>query len=159
LVYVIAALMGLIAVVMLGLLIYHFTVAPIDNEPGTGWIFLIEFILMGAVSILLLNFHTLNLILTYDGVILKFGRFKKVVPWSDIESYRAITTGNFSSGGLHFGLTRGGWSAAYTVLGKPTIILRLRSSGLKEITFSAGNPQEVMKIMRNQTGKDAASQL
>ena len=66
LMYIIAAFLGLISLSMLGLLIYHVTVAPIDNEPGLGWFFLTESLILGAVAVLVLQFHTLDIILTYQ---------------------------------------------------------------------------------------------
>lgn len=156
---VITIILGLISATMLGLLIYQLTVGPIGKEPAPDYVFLLEFILMSVVTVLCFNFRALDLILTYDGIIVRFGKIRKVVLWSDIESYHAITTGNLTSGGLHLGPTRGGWSAEYTVLGKPRIVLRLRSGIIKQLVFSTGNPQEVVKIIKEQTGKDADSQL
>jgi hypothetical protein len=159
LMYFIAAFLGLIALAMLGLLIYHVAVAPIDDEPGLGWFFLGESLLMGAVAVLVLQFHTLEIILTYQGIIIKFGRIKKSVPWIDIESYQAITTGSLlNSGGWKFGLGRNGWYAMYTVIGKPRISMKLNTGRIKEILFSTANPQEVVGIIKKQTGKDESKQ-
>jgi hypothetical protein len=155
LMYIIAAFLGLISLSMMGLLIYHVTVAPIDNEPGLGWFFLIESLIMGAVTVLVLQFHTLDIILTYQGIIIKFGKIKKSIQWIDIESYHAITTGSFlNSGGWKIGVGRNGWYATYTVIGKPRIALKLNTGMIRELLFSTTNPQEVVRIIKKQTGKD-----
>jgi hypothetical protein len=160
LMYIIAAFLGLISLCMLGLLIYHVTVAPIDNELGLGWFFLTESLILGAVAVLVLQFHTLDIILTYQGIVIKFGRIKKAIQWIDIESYHAITAGSFlNSGGWKIGLGRNGWYATYTVVGKPRIALKLNTGGIKELLFSTTNPQEVVGIIKKQTGKDESRQV
>lgn len=159
LMYFIAAFLGVISVAMLGLLVYHVTVTPVDDEPGLVWFFLGEFLLMGAITILVLQFHQLNIILTYQGIIIKFGRIKKSIPWIDIESYQVITAGNLlNSGGWKFGLGRKGWYAMYTVIGKPRISLKLNTGTIKELLFSTANPQEVVRIIQKQTGKEESKQ-
>jgi hypothetical protein len=160
LMYIIAAFLGLISLSMLGLLIYHVTVAPIDNEPGLGWFFLTESLILGAVAVLVLQFHTLDIILTYQGIIIKFGRIKKSIQWIDIESYYAITAGSFlNSGGWKIGLGRNGWYATYTVVGKPRIALKLNTGGIRELLFSTTNPQEVVGIIKKQIGKDESREV
>ncbi|HEX9897452.1 MAG TPA: hypothetical protein VGA85_07350 [Dehalococcoidales bacterium] len=77
LMYFVAIFLGLISFVMLGLLIYHVAVAPIASESGLGWFFLGESLLMAVVTVLVLQFRTLEIILTYQGIIIKFGRIKK----------------------------------------------------------------------------------
>ena len=160
LMYIIAAFLGLISLSMLGLLIYHVTVAPIDDEPGLGWFFLTESLILGAVAVLVLQFHTLDIILTYQGIVIKFGRIKKSIQWIDIESYHAITNGSFlNSGGWKIGLGRNGWYATYTVVGKPRIALKLNTGMIRELLFSTANPQEVVRIIKRQTGKDESRQV
>lgn len=153
--YFIAAFLGLISLLMLGLLVYHITMGPIDNEPGLGWFFLSESLLMGAVALLVLQFRTLEIILTYQGIIIQFGRIKKTIPWTDIEAYQATITGvSLNSGGWRMGLGRHGWVMTYTVMGKPRVGLKLNTGRIREILFSTSNPQEVMRIIKKQTGKD-----
>jgi hypothetical protein len=155
LMYIIAAFLGLISLGMLGLFIYHVTIAPIAKEPSLGWFFLGESLLMAAVTVLVLQCRTLDIILTFQGIVIKFGRIKKSIQWIDIESYQAITAGGFlNSGGWKIGLGRNGWYATYTVVGKPRIALKLNTGGIKELLFSTANPQEVVGIIKKQTGKD-----
>lgn len=153
--YFMALIFTVISLVMLGLLIYHLGVAPIDNDPELVWVFSSEFLVMGAVAILMLQFRTLDLYLTYQGIVLKFSRIKKSISWTDIVSYQVIATGSFiNSGGWKVGLGRNGWYAMYTVVGKPRISLKLHSGRIKEILFSTANPEEVVRIIKKQTGKD-----
>ena len=150
-----AAFLGLISLGMLGLVIYHFGVAPIDNEPGLGWFFLAESMVMGSVSFLVYQFRRLEIILTYQGIVIKFDRIKKFISWIDIESYNSVTTSKFlNSGGWKFGLGKHGWYVMYTVIGKPRMSLLLNSGKFKEVLFSTLNPQEITRIIKKQTGKD-----
>jgi len=47
----------------------------------------------------------------------------------------------------------------YTVIGKPRIGLKLNTGRIRELLFSTSNPQEVMRIIRKQTGKDEVPSL
>ncbi len=152
--------LGLISLGMLGLVVYHFGVAPIDNEPGLGWFFLAESLVMGSVSFLVYQFRRLEIVLTYQGIVIKFGRIKKFVSWTDIESYKSVTTGKFlNSGGWKFGLGKHGWYVMYTVIGKPRISLKLNAGRIRELLFSTANPQEVSRIIKKQTGKDQIEEM
>ena len=154
-IHAIAFFIGLVAAGMLGLVVYHFTVKPIDNEPGIGWLFIIEFFIMAALTVFVMQFRDLDIILTYQGIIIKFGRIKKFIPWIDIQSYNTITEGlSLAGGGWHIGPGRGGWSAEYTVIGKPRLALKLNAGIIRNVVFSTGNPQEVSRLIKKQTGKD-----
>jgi hypothetical protein len=102
------------------------------------------------------NLRILELLIAYDGISIRIGPFKKTVAWGDIDSFRLVDKGlNMMSGGVHFGLGRGGWAAEYTVPGRPRIVVSLRGSGFKQIVFSVSNPQEVIRVMQGRLGKEA----
>jgi hypothetical protein len=152
---IMAFFFALIAAAMLGLLVYHFTVKPLDEDPGIGWVFLTEFVVMTSVAIFVAQFSYLDVVITYQSIIIKFGRIRKSIGWTDIQSYHTVSEGRFlTSGGFHIGPGRGGWSAEYTVLGKPRVVLKLSAGAVRNITFSTGNPQEIARIIKKQTGKD-----
>jgi hypothetical protein len=154
--YWFAAFLGLIAAIFLGLVIYNFGVAPIDNEPVVGWVFLGEFLLMGSLAILLLQFSTYELVLTPEGIIIKFGKIKRFIRWMEIDSYSLITNGTvLSSGGWKINLGPRGWYSQYTVFGKPRITVQLNTGKIKEVVFSTVNPEEAARVIKKQTGKSA----
>lgn len=155
---IMAVFFALIAAAMLGLLIYHFAVRPIDETPGIGWLFLAEFVVMTVVAIFVAQFSHLDVVLTYQGIIIRFGRIQKRIPWIDIQSYHTVTEGRFlTSGGFHLGLSRGGWYAEYTVIGKPKVALRLNTGSTRNIVFSTSNPLEIARVIKKQTGKDEST--
>jgi hypothetical protein len=148
-VYVVCFL-GLVSLVTCGLAVYHFWVEPID-----GWFLLGESLLMAAVTVFVYQFRRLEIIMTYQGITIKFDRIKKFIPWTDIESYRTITANKFlNSGGWKIRLGRSGWYVMYTVIGKPRISLKLNSGKIRELLFSTANPQKVSGIIKEQTGKE-----
>ena len=150
-------ILSLISAAMLGLLIYHVAVNPIAGEPALVWFFLVEGVIMGAVAVLVLQFRALEIILTYQGIVIRFGKIRKFVSWIDIDSYQAITTGNLlNSGGWKYSLGSNGWYVMYTVIGKPRISLKLNTGRIRELMFSTANPQEVVGIIKKQTGKDSS---
>ena len=128
--------------------------APLDDEPGLGWFFLGESLLMGVAAFFVLQFRRLDIILNYQGIVIRFGKIRKSISWIDIESYRVITAGSLlNSGGWKFGIGRNGWQVMYTVIGKPRIALKLNTGTIRELLFSSSNPREVATIIKNQTGK------
>jgi hypothetical protein len=147
--------LGIIAGGMFGLLVYHLTVSPIDNEPALGWLFLTEFLIMGGLCFFVSNFRALDIFLTYQGIVIRFGRIQKLVSWADIESYSIITSRQLTdSGGWRVGMGKRGMYSAYTVIGKPRVALRLNTGRIKEVVFSTGNPEEVARVIMRQTGKE-----
>ncbi len=148
---VLVIFLAILSLGSLGLFLYTVIVGPIGSKPAPAWIFLFEFALMGSVTIFMLNFRRLIISMTYDGIRVGYGSIGKTISWSDIASYQRAT-GTSLSGGLHFGPTRRGMGAAYTVLGKPAVTLTLRSGTIREITFSTDNPEEVMSVIRDRTG-------
>ena len=152
---IMAVFFALIAAAMLGLLVYHFVVQPLDETPGIGWLFLGEFVVMTAVAVFVAQFSHLDVVLTYQAIIIKFGRIQKFIPWIDVQSYHTVTEGRFlASGGFHLGAGRRGWYAEYTVLGKPRVVLSLNTGRIRHVIFSTANPQEIARIIKKQTGKD-----
>lgn len=150
-----AIFLGIIAGGMFGLLVYHVTIAPIDNEPALGWLFLFEFLIMGGLAYFVSNFRNLNLIFTYQGIVIRFGRIKRFISWTDVESYRIVTERHLTgSGGWNIRLGKHGWYSSYTVIGKPRVRLQLNTGRIKEIVFSTTNPGEIARVMKKQTGKD-----
>jgi len=152
--YIFAVMLGLIAAGMLGLVIYHFTVAPVDNEPGLGWMFVAEFVIMFSLAILLRQFSRYELVLTPEGINIKFGRIKRMIPWMEIDSYNVITSGTpLNSGGWKIGLGKNGWYSMYTVINKPRVVLQLNTGKIRQVMFSTGQPEAVAGVIKRQTGK------
>ena len=152
---IMAVFFALIAAAMLGLLVYHFAIKLIDETPGIGWLFLTEFAVMTVVAIVVAQFSHLDVVLTYQAIIIKFGRIQKSIPWTDVQAYHTVTEGRFlTGGGFHLGAGRRGWYAEYTVLGKPRVVLSLNTGRIRRVIFSSANPQEIARIIKKQTGKD-----
>ncbi len=145
-----------IAVTMVGLTAYNFGVKPLDKDPSVGWVFPFEGALFGGLSVLMYSLRIMEILLTYDGVSIRIGPFRKTMMWGDIESFSLVDKGiALASGGVHFGPARGGWAAEYGVPGKPRIVVNLRGSGFKQVAFSTSNPQEVIRVMQSRLGKEA----
>jgi len=152
---IMAVFFGLVAAAMLGLLVYHFTIEPLDKTPGIGWLFLGEFVVMTAVAVFVAQFSHLDVVLTHQAIIIKFGRIQKFITWIDVQAYHTVTEGRFlAGGGFHLGASRGGWFAEYTVIGKPRVALRLNTGRIRNVIFSTSSPQEIARIIKKQTGKD-----
>jgi hypothetical protein len=154
-IYYITAFLVLISAAMLGVFLYGELVAPLDEDPAFGIIFLVDSIVIGGLSFFVLQFVVLELLITPEGIILKYGRIKKTIRWTDIESYSTVSNPFLNSGGWKFNLGSKGWYETFTVFNKSQIALELRTGRIKEVIFSTGNPQEVLQILKKYIGKDA----
>ena len=153
-----AVFFALIAAAMVGLLVYHFAVERLSNMPGIDWLFLIEFIVMTVVAIFVAQFSHLDVTLTYQGMIIRFGRIQKRIDWIDVQAYHTVTEQRYlTNAGFHLGFGRGGWRAEYTVLSKPRVVVRLNTGTIRTVIFSTGNPEEIARIIKRQTGKDESA--
>lgn len=153
---IVAVFLGVLALGSLGLFVLQYTRQMIDSEPAVAWVFLGDAVLMGAGAILVRSLRNLDVIVTYDGLIVGFGRFRRSIPWADIESYRVVTERSLlDRGGWRMGLGRSGWYSAYTVIGKPRIVLTLRAGKIREVVFSTTDPEALAKAMDSRLGSGA----
>ncbi len=158
LMYALAVIMGLLAAGMLAMFIYSRTAATLSSDALPGWFFLMEFGITAGLTLLILQFRTYELILTPEGLVIKFGRLRKSISWLNIDSYQGIGKGTLAnSGNWKIKPGKHGWSSQYTVIGEPRILLQLNTGKIRTAIFSTARPEEVLRIIRRQTGKTESS--
>lgn len=151
----IVVLFGLVSVAFLVMFACQIYGRPIGGEELPDWFFLAFAIYMAGMAVFIANFREMNINLTYQSLTITYGWVKKVILWVDIEGYYHDKGASLSNGGIHFSIgKKGRLRMSYTVLGKPRIVLNLRAGKFKDFEFSTGNPDEVMSILKKQTGKE-----
>jgi len=155
LILVVLLLLGAVAALMLGLLIYQLAVAPLGSRPAPDWYYLVMFLFLTAICALVANFRRLNISITSQGVKVSFGMIRRSIPWGEVEDCYPDETVALGYGGwgIRVAKVRGKWRLAYTVVGHSRVVLSLRMGRFREFVFSTRNPQEVLRIARQQLGR------
>ncbi len=142
-------ILGIVIVLSLFLLSYQFFV----DYHVIDWVLL--FVLLVFI-VVMYSFRKLNIKMTSDSVIVKYGFGKRTIPWESISNCYLDKTSSIWYGGFGNRMARvnGKWRDVYNVLGYPRVVLSLKSTGFyKEFVFSTKNPEEVMKIINEKIKK------
>lgn len=145
----IGGMFGAISAVMLITLIYQLTTDAIDDAPYIDALFIILFL---GFFLLTLNFGRLIIRIDYRELTVRFGIFKKRVPWENIEDvYVDETTAiKYGGAGIRTARIKGEWVLVYNVIGGPRVVLKLRVGRYKKFVFSTKNPEEVINVIKGQ---------
>jgi len=146
---------GILAAVTVGflfVLIYQILVEPIGTRPAPNWFFLLMFLLFLGVTI---NFSRLVIGMTPRFISVGYGILKHTVLWGNIEDcYRdEDSTIRYGGWGIRIGRVKGKWRLVYNVIGGPRVVLSLREGRFREFVFSTNNPEEVIKVVKEQIGR------
>lgn len=149
----IMGIMGAVTIAFLVLLIYQYTAGGIGSNPLPTWYYLIMFLLFAALTAFMTNFRKLYISITDQSIYLRFGKFKSIIPWNNIQSCTLDNSGILSYGGygLRISRARGTWIRAYKLTGCPRIILKLKSGKSRIVVFSTKNPQRILEIANQKT--------
>ncbi|ADD08426.1 hypothetical protein [Candidatus Aciduliprofundum boonei] len=107
------------------------------------------------VIIIGINFSIMYIKITPKYMIVSFGVFKKVIAWESIVNYwidktPALTYGGF---GIRFARMNGKRVLAYIVEMKERIALELEGHTAPIFVFSTKDPDKILEIIKNKTGK------
>jgi hypothetical protein len=142
----IIGIMGVITLMFLAAFIYLSLKETIGNIPN--WFYLIMFLLSLTVTILYINFKRLNIEVTSSAITLRYGMFKSVVAWENIEKCTNLSDQTKSSGGIGLYFTRrdGTWVRSYNLMNNPRIELDLKTGKSRKLIFSTENPDRIIEI-------------
>jgi len=142
-------ILGVVIILSLFLLVYQFFV----GYHTIDWALLLALL---ALVVVMYSFRKFNIKMTSDAIIVKYGFGKRTIPWEKIgdcylDKASIIRYGGF---GNRIGRVKGKWRDVYNVIGYPRVVLSLKNSGFfKEFVFSTKNPEEVMKVIKQQMEK------
>ena len=137
-----------LAILFFALFIWRASIASCD-----GWMILF-FCLSMIFLFYLFNYRTLNIQLTPEKLILKFGIFKWTVPLNNIadcrldDIYRAMYYGG---AGIHFMLIKGRYRISLNFLEYPrvAIALKVKQGFVRDVSFSTQKPDELMRLIKS----------
>jgi hypothetical protein len=147
----IAGILTVITAIFLFLLFYQILVGPIGANPAPNWFFLFMFLLFLGVMI---NFSRLTIRMTPRYISVGYGIIKHSILWENVEDcyLDEASTIRYGGWGIRIAKVKGKWRLGYNVVGGPRIVLSLRRGRFKEFVFSTKNPEEVIKIAKEQIG-------
>jgi len=142
-------ILGIVIILSFFLLGYQFFV----DYRAIDWALLLAFLVLMVV---MYSFRKFNIEMTSDAIIVEYGFGKRTILWEKIgdcylDKASIIRYGGF---GNRIARVNGKWRDVYNVIGYPRVVLSLKNSGFfKEFVFSTKNPEEVIKIIKQQTGR------
>ncbi len=115
-------------------------------SPGAEGILIFTF---GTLVFSMLNFTVLRVILTTEYLELRFGLFKKVIPYGEMEECWLDTTPASKYGGIGIRIVKinGTRRKAYIVEGSPRVAIRVKDQKYPIFVFSTRNPENVINIL------------
>jgi hypothetical protein len=150
----VAVLMIVLTLVFLGLFLYQILESPIGNKPAPDWYYLILCLIFLGVSVLMYNFRELTITADNQNITIAYGRIRYTIAWENVKGYYLDTNTAFSYGGwgIRMGLSRGKTVLVYNIVGCPRVVLELYKGRFSQFAFSTKQPEEVMEIIKVQTG-------
>jgi len=151
---VVVLMIGLTAL-FLGLFFYQLLAQPVGERPAPNWYYLVMFLVFLIISILVVNFWELKVSATSQTITIAYGKIKYTIAWQNVKSYYQDTNTGLAYGGwgIRVGFARGKSVLVYNVIGYPRIVLELYEGKFAQFAFSTRQPEAVMDIVQNQTGK------
>jgi len=106
------------------------------------------------------NYRTLIIRLTEETIRLKFGVFSRNIPYDNIENCFLDTSVAPRSGGagIHFMFIKGRYTAMFNFIEYDRVVvsLKVRKGPVRDIAFSSRQTEELMQIIREKAGLQAA---
>lgn len=146
-------LIAAIDIPLLGALYYSLAASPSADPYET----LFPIILIAAVTAVVVSFSRFSVVMTTSGIAAGFGVSKGRFRWDEVvdcyaDEASAMRYGGF---GIKGGVYQGRKRLVYSVTGAGRVVLRVRGRKYDEFVFSTRSPEQVMRIIRTQTGKPA----
>jgi len=81
-----------------------------------------------------------------------YGIIKHSILWENIEDCYLdnASTIRYGGWGIRIAKVKGKWRLVYNVIGGQCIVLSLKKGRFKEFVFSTGNPEQVIKLAKEQ---------
>jgi hypothetical protein len=121
---------------------------------GLSWLYLGMFLLFLGVTALIANFRRLNISITSQSITVAYGRIRYSIPWDRVEDC-SLDRGSgirYGGWGIRMAKVKGKWVLVYAVTNCPRVILELNKGRFGQFIFSSRHPEEVLNIIKQQTG-------
>jgi hypothetical protein len=144
-----------LAFFFLGMFVYQITTDPTGGKPAPDWFYLAMGLFFVCMTFIIANFSKLTISANSQSITVRYGMFKKVTRWEDIDGFYMDEAQAFSYGGwgIRIGMVNGKRRLVYNVLGGQCVVLGLKKGRFAEFVFSTRNPDAVMDVVKGQIGK------
>jgi hypothetical protein len=118
---------------------------------------LILVVLLFVITFIVFSFSRFSVVITNSGIAVGFGVSKGRFRWDEVEGCylddaSAIRYGGF---GIKGGVFNGKRRLVYNVTGTKRVVLQVKGRKYDEFVFSTKNPDQVMRLVKMQTGNPA----
>lgn len=136
---------------LLCLFFYQAFIGQIGSRPAPTWILLAIVLFFLAIMI---NFISLNIKANSQSITVGYGVFQHTILWANIEDCYLDETSiiRYGGWGIRIARIKGKWKLVYNIIGGPCVVIALRMGTFREFVFSTQNPEQVMKIIKQQIG-------
>jgi len=136
-------ILGSVTAVFSFLGVYEIMVGWQWTEPLPVWLWPVMALFLLVITI---NFLRLTIKIDPENLTVRFGIFKKKIPWDKVEDSYLDDTSSLWYG---FRLRRadGKWRTVYNliVISGPRVVVSLKEGKIREVAFSTNNPEEVKR--------------
>jgi hypothetical protein len=146
-----------VTALMLVLYLYQRLHGPLGDKPSPDWFFLMMAGIFLIVGIFTVNFISLTIHITTEGLTAAYGLFKQHIPWDNVAGYemgKGTALLSYGGYGIRFGWKKGGAVLVYNIMGAPLVTLELRSGRFKYFAFSTRHPEEAAALIEKWANPD-----
>ena len=146
-----------LSILFIILFFYQRHYGPIGGDDSApGWFYIMMFGFFLAMELLVINFYSLTISITTEGVTAAYGLFRRHIPWDNVAGYeldRGSALWRYGGYGIRIGWRKSGAVLVYNTMHSSLIVLELGSSrGYRYFGFSTRHPDEVMALIEGNTG-------
>jgi len=148
----IIALFVVLAIFFLGMFIYQIVESPLGAKPAPDWYYLVMCLFFVFMTFIIINFSKLVVQATSKSLTVRYGVFRRVIPWEDVADCYVDESPTIAYGGygIRIGRVNGKVRLVYNVLGGDRVVLALKKGRFNEFVFSTNNPDAVMDVIKKQ---------
>jgi hypothetical protein len=146
----ITAILASVTLFMVVILIYQIPMGPIGTNPAPVLFLLGMFLLFLGLTI---TFSRLIIRITPGYISVGFGFLKQKILLENIENCYLDETSaaKYGGSGIRIGRVEGKWRLVYSIVGGPRVVLSLKKERFKEIVFSTGQPERIIRTLKEWT--------
>ena len=109
-----------------------------------------------SMTYVVINFGKLVIKATSRSITVKYGIFKREIPWKNVVDFYLDEAGSlyaYGGYGIRIGRVNGKSRLVYNVLGGERVVLVLKKGRFNEFVFSTNNPDAVMAVVKSRIEK------
>ncbi len=154
---VIIVLFIVLTLFFLGMLIDGVVTGHSVSGGVPDWFYAVMCLFFVSMTYVVINFSKLVIKATSRSITIKYGIFKRVIPWKNVADFyldEAVSLYAYGGYGIRIGRVNGKLRLVYNVLGGERVVLALKKGRFDEFVFSTNNLDAVMDVIKRQIEKD-----